>query len=355
MLFFIVKKRVILTQYPSFTGVGKHVKQLMDIDQSNTEVYSLVFKRNSVNRPYYGEIIQGKFQIPFTSGWYLNSGFQRFAYPKYANDLKKKDRSGNYFFHYSDFGLQPFTSSENSVLTIHDFFLLSPKYKIYNYKAQPFLKKNIKKYLKFKNLIALTKHVAEETLEYGFDHKPIVAYPYAGEHIFKYSDKKKCRDYFNLPSDKKLVLSISSNDPRKNNRAVIDTIGLLDKSFKLVRVGPPFENAYNFKNLSEYEINLLYNACDVFLFPTLDEGLGAPLLEAMAAGIPIVSSDIEAVREICEDSAVLVEPTPINISKGIKDAISNRDEYIKKGLNRSLFFSRENFQKSVKSVYEKIS
>lgn len=354
-LCFVVKTRIILTQYPAFTGVGKYVQQLIEINQSNSKVYSMLFKKNSTNRPYYGDILQGKFQIPFTSGWYLNSGFQRFAYPKYVKEMKKKDRSGNYFFHYSDFGLQPFTSYENSVLTIHDFFLVLPKYKKYNYKAQPLLKKNVNKYLKFEHLIADTKHIADEAIEYGFEHKPIVAYPYAGEHIHMYSDKKKCRDYFNLPSDKKLILSISSNDPRKNNGAVKDTMDILDRSFKLVRVGPAFENAYNFKNLSDSEINLLYNACDVFLFPTLDEGLGFPLIESMAAGIPIVSSNIEAVREICEDSAVLIEPTPVNLSKGIHEAIQNRDEYIKKGLKRSLFFSRENFHRTVNSVYKKIS
>ena len=130
---------------------------------------------------------------------------------------------------------------------------------------------------------------------------------------------------------------------------------MLDSNYKLVKVGSPIEGAFNFNNLTEVDINRLYNACDVFLFPTLDEGLGFPLIEAMTAGIPVVASDIEAVREICSGAAILVEPTPIELSKAILSAIENSGEYINKGISRSSRYSPENFHKSVKSVYSRIS
>lgn len=350
-----VTGKIIITQYPAYTGVGKYVQQLSEIDPETSRVYSLKFKNDLGGKPFFGEVFQGRFQIPFLSGWFFNSTFQRYAFPKYVKEMKRKTRIGNYIFHYSDFGLKPFTPKENSVLTLHDFFLVSPKYKKYNYKAQPLLKENIKKYLKFENVIADTKHVAAEASECGFEHEPVVAYPYAGKSIFPGLDKKECRNYFNLPHDEKLVLSISSNDPRKNNKAVKETFELLDSNYKLVKVGSPIEGAFNFNNLTEVDINRLYNACDVFLFPTLDEGLGFPLIEAMTAGIPVVASDIEAVREICSGAAILVEPTPIELSKAILSAIENSGEYINKGISRSSRYSPENFHKSVKSVYSRIS
>lgn len=343
--------RVILTQYPSYTGVGKYVHDLMQIDVPDTSTYTMYFKKADASRPFYGQMVMGGLNIPHTSGWFLNSGFQGLAFRNLKNQLKSLEKNGGHFFHYTDFGMKPMTSSSNSVLTLHDFFLVSDKYRSYGYKAQPFLKSNVKKYLKFEHIIADTKHVAEEALDYGFEYRPKVVYPPAGEYINSNLDKVQCRKKHNLPLDKYLVLSISSADPRKNLKAVKETMKMLGDNFKLVRVGATVENAYNFKGLTNEEINELYNACDVFLFPTLDEGLGFPLIEAMSAEIPVVSSDIEAVREISGDAAILVEPVPGKLSKGIAEALSIKDDLVRKGKKRRALFSPQNFEHDLREVY----
>lgn len=348
-------KRIILTQYPAYTGVGKYVHDLMQVVVPDTTTYTMYFKKADLSRPYYGQMKMGGFNLPFTSGWFLNSGFQKAAFRNFRKQIKSHEKSGGYFFHYTDFGIEPMTSSSSSILTLHDFFLVSDRYSKYHYRTQPFLKSNVKRYLKFEHVIADTAHIAKEALEYGFEYEPEVVYPPAGEYILPGLNKVECRRKHNLPLDKKLVLSISSNDPRKNINAVSSTMEMIDDNYKLVRVGSPVDKAYNFKNLSNAEINELYNACDVFLFPTLDEGLGFPLIEAMAAGIPVVSSDIEAVREICNDAAVLVEPVPTKFAPAIKEAISNRDQIVELGFVRSEFFSFENFQDKIIKVYSNLS
>ena len=344
-------KRIIITQYPAYTGVGKYVHDLMQIKGFKDAVYTLYFKKDDAAREYYGEMILGGIQFPHSTGWFLNSAFQSVAFRSWRKKINNLNHEKDIIFHYTDFGIKPISPSEKSILTLHDFFLVSEKYRHYGYKAQPFLKSNVKKFMNFEHVIADTKHVAKEALEYGFEYEPTVIYPPAGAYISSVLDKVECRRKHNLPLDKKLLLSISSSDPRKNLPAITDTMGYLNDQYKLVRVGTPMKNAYNFKNLTNQEINELYNACDVFLFPTLDEGLGFPLIEAMSAGIPIVSSDIEAVQEICGDASILVEPTGRSLSLAVKEAISQTEQLFLKGKERSALFSQENFESQIKDVY----
>ena len=56
------------------------------------------------------------------------------------------------------------------------------------------------------------------------------------------------------------------------------------------------------------ELRALYASATVFAFPSLHEGFGLPVLEAMVAGVPVVASDIPAIREVAGDAAVLVPP-----------------------------------------------
>ena len=60
--------------------------------------------------------------------------------------------------------------------------------------------------------------------------------------------------------------------------------------------------------LPQPELNALYASATLFAFPSLHEGFGLPVLEAMAAGAPVVASDIPALREVAGDAAVLVPP-----------------------------------------------
>jgi len=63
------------------------------------------------------------------------------------------------------------------------------------------------------------------------------------------------------------------------------------------------------------EVRAVMNVCDLFMFPSAFEALGLALIEAMAAGMAIVASDIPACREVLQNTGVLVSPTPQELSR----------------------------------------
>jgi len=68
----------------------------------------------------------------------------------------------------------------------------------------------------------------------------------------------------------------------------------------------------------------LYNAGSLFVFPSLYEGFGLPIMESMACGTPVVTSDCSSMKELAEDYAVLVDPTSImDIAQGMTFALEN--------------------------------
>ncbi len=85
----------------------------------------------------------------------------------------------------------------------------------------------------------------------------------------------------------------------------------------------------------------LYRMATALAFPSLDEGFGIPLLEAMAAGLPILTSDRSAMPEVAGDAAVLVDPLDVqSIADGLRRVVE--DEALRSGLkDRGLARARE--------------
>ena len=93
------------------------------------------------------------------------------------------------------------------------------------------------------------------------------------------------------------------------------------------------------------DVPSIYRASEAFIFPTLHEGFGLPVLEAMACGIPVVCSKIEPLLEVAGDAALFVDPySPDGIAAGVFGALSDgtmRNQLIQKGLARAKQFTWE--------------
>jgi glycosyltransferase involved in cell wall biosynthesis len=81
------------------------------------------------------------------------------------------------------------------------------------------------------------------------------------------------------------------------------------------------------QDVTERELRALYHLSDLFAYPSFVEGFGLPLLEAMAAGVPVIASDIDSVRELHGDAARLVPPSDssawaVAITELLRDEVS---------------------------------
>ncbi len=201
------------------------------------------------------------------------------------------------------------------VTCIHDITpLLYPEWhdKISHYGHKWTLGKIIKKAEHIIVNSAVTKKDVESYYP-ASKNKVSIAYPAILSTLETHSKSSTPQKYF---------LAVGTIEPRKNYLLLLDafeSIAADDQEIKLFIVGHKgwksanvFDRINNsaFKDriivegyVNEDRIKLLYKNALAFIFPTLYEGFGMPLLEAMSFGIPIVCSDIDICREVCGDAA----------------------------------------------------
>lgn len=108
-------------------------------------------------------------------------------------------------------------------------------------------------------------------------------------------------------------------------------------------------------NVGDKDLVALYNACHCFAFPSLYEGFGLPILEAMRCGAPVITSNVSSCPEVAGDAALLVNPRNADEIGNAMDQMCRdeklRQSLIEKGFKRATMFSWEKFAKEMKDVY----
>lgn len=172
------------------------------------------------------------------------------------------------------------------------------------------------------------------------------------------------------------LLNVGSNHPRKNIFTILKVLKALKKQglpVCLWKVGSDFTSMqkkfidnHDLENSVTYvgkpnqsTLVQIYNAADVLLSPSLYEGFGFTILEAMACGTPVVTSNVSSLPEVAGDAAIMVEPMDVQaMSEAICHLQSDSDyrrDLIDKGLVRARLFNWERTAEQVASVYEKLS
>lgn len=131
--------------------------------------------------------------------------------------------------------------------------------------------------------------------------------------------------------DTPYILSVGTIEPRKNHVRLLSAFEALSDRFQnvhLVLVGglgwhsapivqrlkksPVRDRVHYLGPVPEADLIALYGGATVFAFPSLYEGFGLPLLEAMAAGAPVLTSQVSSLPEVAGDAAVLVDPLSVD-------------------------------------------
>lgn len=117
------------------------------------------------------------------------------------------------------------------------------------------------------------------------------------------------------------------------------------------------KNAQILGKISDEKVDELFSTSDIFIFPSLAEGFGSPILEAMNYGLPIISSNKTCLPEVVGDAGILIDPTPENFAEKIEYLINNSSrlkELVGIGYKRIKKFSQDNFNKKIIEVYARI-
>ena len=111
--------------------------------------------------------------------------------------------------------------------------------------------------------------------------------------------------------------------------------------------------------LSDKELTSVYQEASMLIMPSLYEGFGLPLLEAMSVGVPVVTSNTSSMPEIVGDAAVLVDPYNVDsIKKGIEKVLTDsklRSKLSDAGYEQSKLFSWEKAAKETLLAFEEAS
>jgi glycosyltransferase involved in cell wall biosynthesis len=202
-------------------------------------------------------------------------------------------------------------------------------------------------------VIAISEFTKSEVVEVlGRPPETVHAIPIAVEAPFTADGPRADGDY---------VLAVGTLEPRKNLARVVAAAGRLGAEVRVVGargwggVGADGAGVTALGEVPDEELAALYRGARAVAYPSLYEGFGLPVLEAMACGAPVVTSRGGATEEVAGDAAVLVDPLDTSaIAAGLEEASSRREELRAKGLGRAQGFSWDRVAQETWSVYEQV-
>lgn len=287
-------------------------------------------------------------------------------------------------FHEPDFVLPPTLPRTPTVLTVHDLTFIRDAAS-----ALPKLRRYLNRVVP--RSVTRATHVLADSMATRNDlielfqtpaEKITVLYGGVDTRFAPVHDPDKLaaiRARYNIGSGP-FILGLGTIQPRKNYGRLIQAFSnllpleRLTSNLRLVIVGGKgwlYDNIFaEVKRLGvadrvmfpgfvdDDDLPALYSAAALFAFPSLYEGFGLPVLEAMACGTPVVTSSTSSLVEVGGDAALLVEPTNVDAiadaMRHILEDASLRQQLVKRGFEQARRFTWDEAALQLKEIYQRI-
>ncbi|MEZ7498683.1 glycosyltransferase [Flavobacterium sp. Arc3] len=314
--------------------------------------------------------------------------------------LKLRNCANDALFVFADQALGPWVplvKNRNHVVHCHDFLALKSALgtipenptsytgKLY----QNYIRKGFSKGKHFISISKKTQHDLHE-LHQGEIVSSVVCYNGLNRPFYELSpidSRNLLETKLNITLSKGYLMHIGGNQYYKNRKGVIEIYDtwrtIYNKKMSLILIGsePSGELSYLrqksiFKedihfltDLSDEYINNAYSGAFCLLFPSLDEGFGWPIVEAMASGCPVITTNKDPMNEVGGTAAFYIDKKPNDEilwgkwkeeSAGILEKLVSLDmvqrkETIESSLNQSQKFTTENSLNAIEVIYKQIS
>ncbi|MDD3147208.1 MAG: glycosyltransferase family 1 protein [Candidatus Riflebacteria bacterium] len=290
-------------------------------------------------------------------------------------------------FHIVDHGythLLPSLEPEKTVVTVHDLIPLLAHKKLIkglDFFWPPFLVRFSLSFLRrVARIIAVSENTRNDLVRYlGCDPAKIqVDYNGLDKQLCSYSllQREECRRSFNFPGGKNHYVLVSGVQAYKNHETSLKVISRLRELCKkpvfVVRFGASsskWNSLIREHGLEDCQITIgplaqkrvvdMYNSVDCLLFPSWYEGFGWPPLEAMACGIPVVTSNVASLPEVVGSAGIMNSPDDVEgLAQSVYKVLTNtdlRDTLVEKGLNRAKSFTWEKTADKIAEIYQSIN
>ncbi len=279
-------------------------------------------------------------------------------------------------FHATNHLLAHFRKAK-TVYTLHDLiFLRYPEYHLpYN---RWYLTFAMPRYLRAADIITTPSECSRQDAikYYSINEDKIKVIYEAASPIFKPTEDKTkleaVRQKYNLPE--RFILHVATIEPRKNLARLLEAFKavLADwPDLKLVLIGKKgwlyddfFQKLQNLGlselvifpgYIDEVDLPLCYQLAEIFVYPSLFEGFGLPPLEAMASGVPVISSNSSSLPEVVGEAGLLFDPTDtLALTQALGNLLSDtdlRNNLVEKGLHQAKKFSWQKCADELAELY----
>jgi glycosyltransferase involved in cell wall biosynthesis len=271
-------------------------------------------------------------------GRFANAWVRNVSYVRWARSLAAE------LYHVSDHAnaqLLRVLPAQHSVITCHDLYPAAISGGRLRFPGAPSRTAMLPTAHRLRHLrraaavVVISKHTGAECLEYfGVSPRKMFLGYHGVDERFRLAPSRDAiaefRAKHNFDSGAIHVLHVGSNDARKNLRAVFGVVAALrhraGRAVRLVKAGDPFgpaeqralaefgitDAARVFAGVAAGELALLNRACDCLLYPSYHEGFCRPVAEAMASGLPVVTSDRGAIPEVVQGTAPMFAPDDVD-------------------------------------------